>query len=292
MLHKTLLAMKRAITSYETRRLRGKILRERNTKQRRILIKEYDQEYGCITLPEAQWLFQTLERWNQYYTYYLLAASTGMRGGELCRLSLRNFNKDFTTITYEVAKPSKRHNEEDILVEKEKVRSVVLDPWVRDELLTYLKRHCTGVGTDGNCCYVTPWSYTDDDGNVVSNKLFSFRDIDITTAYWHKIKKRMRLAGFDVDRLERHTRRDFAGTEKKTYVLRQHMWRHFALVLYYYKNNKDIIQARNWINHSDVAITSNYLHSAHELGSNEDILRTITWEQITGHDMSILELNN
>lgn len=279
------------IDAYELRRLRSirrsNIERKHTKASRTIRIREYDQTYGCFTLPELRWLFQTLPRWGPYYTYFLLAASTGIRGGELVKLTLANFDKDFTRISYQVLKPSQRTNEEDMLVEKHKWRTVELDEFVRQELLMYLKRHCVGVGSDGNYVYVTPWHYTGEDGEIINNKLFSFKDLQTVTAYWHKLKKRAKTEGYDVDRLERQTTNHFTGSETNTYVWRMHMFRHLSTVLYYYKHSMDMIDTMNWINHNDPEVTTRYLHSASEVASTPEELRKIKWTDITGHQMEI-----
>ena len=294
MLRKAVRALKRMIISYETRRLQSNIINQSSKEKRTVRIVEYHQQYGCITLPEARWIFQHLERWSGYYMLYLIMAQAGLRQGEMCKLHLgsegrpSSFKNDFWDIYYEVEKPRCKVNKRGEQEEKSKWREVHLDPFVREELLVYLKRYCTTIGPDGNLIYCTPWFYIDKNGETVSNKLFSFRGPEITAAYWWKIKERMRAAGFDVDRLEKgFTRKagDEVQSETLTYVLRPHMWRHFATTIYYQQHHCDIISAQHWIGHDLPSTTSVYLHSPEELGSTRDALKTITWQEITGYDM-------
>lgn len=288
-------AAKALIIKFEMRRLQSKEISKTTTDKRSVQIVEYRQQYGCITLPEARWIFQAVKRWSAYYILWLFMASTGIRQGEFCKLHLgseefkSSFKNDFWDMTYELDKPRNRVNKKGEQEEKTKWRTVRLNAFVRHEFLCHLKLHCTAVGPDGNLIYCTPWFYKDKKGRIITNKLVSFKGPETTDAYWWKVKARMRRAGFDVDRLEKSFTRK-AGEEissvKDTYVLRPHMWRHFATTLWYHQHNCDIISAMHWIGHDQPATTSVYLHAPDELASTPEELRSITFEQITGYDMA------
>ena len=52
-----------------------------------LIIDRYDPEHSCITLPELRWILARCRRHTPYYTYFLLRATTGMRGDEARQLT-------------------------------------------------------------------------------------------------------------------------------------------------------------------------------------------------------------
>lgn len=233
-----------------------------------IIREEFDQEHSSITIQEARWLLRTVPRYSHYWAYFLLRMTTGMRGREAMDLTLYHLAPDLGTFTYRVDKP-KTNRRAGTKTEYRKHRRVVLDPWVRDQLRTYIARYCRQV----NGVWVSPFQ---------GQKLFPWKDIAIIVAYWHKLRHKMRRAGFDALRLEKLSTRE--KQTKPTYVIRPHILRHLFASIMYVKYDKDIKRVQEEIKHSELKTTSKYIHSPTALGTTEDYLRSASWAHILGYE--------
>lgn len=289
-INKLMTILEHTVNSYRSRRLHSAIREKRERLTHRKLIYEYDHQYASITLPEARWIFQHHERWSPHYLFFLLMASTGIRSCELVKVSISDFLKDLTGFTYKVAKSRKRLKGA-VLEERYKERSVTLDPWVRDELLVYLKQHCLGKDATGEYVFVSPWTTRDDEGTLITNLLFPWGDNQILHAYWWKLRQIMAREGFDTERLTKRTIDTLKGHERLTHVLRLHNWRAFYCSLEYYRQGMDMKAVQVRINHTKIETTARYVKAASQLGSTAAQLAKISWAEITGyllpHDLEV-----
>lgn len=248
----------------------------------------YDPEYSCITLDEMRAVLNHCRRGTPYYTYFLLRATTGIRGIELLEdVRLSSLSHDLTVMEYKVYKSRPRKNQAGKMCKQIKRRRVLIDPWVAGELRLYLNTYFLGDGLEyrspwpAGCLF--PWVELSTD-NAVVGKMATVH------AYWHKLRLKLKRMGFDSLRLHRECYGD--GLTHYVRVVRPHMLRHFALCLYYYREgNKDIVRCRDWIKHSKAETTNGYLHPASALGTTEEYLQKATLAEIFGlsHAQSVLD---
>lgn len=238
------------------------------------IYEHFDHELSCITVDEVRWILQRVKRYSAYYTYFLLRASTGIRGGELLEdVRLCNLSPDLLEIKYKVQKANEKRG-----VKLIKHRRVVIDPWVANELREYLNR-TMGIHNNkyvspypGQCLF--PWVEYDINNEIVG-KTNSVR------AYFQKLRDKMEKAGFDSQRKFREYNHE--GKVYSMHILRLHIFRHFALCLKYYREgDKDLVKCRDWIKHTRTDTTNGYLHPASALGTTEEFLRKASMAEIFG----------
>lgn len=234
---------------------------------------EYDLVHKCLTLSEVSWILHSLERHSIYYTQFLLRATCGFRGAELIELSLHNISPDFKTITYRVKKPRKKQMSFDRSCKITKERRVVLDEWVASELRAYCDKWLgTDTLSDGRKVYVSPHE---------GKRLFGQKNVHVLRAYWCKLLKKMKIAGFETSRASKEFFTE-KGIYCETKVMRLHMFRHFSASVMYYRFGKDMKRVQEWIKHEEVKTTEKYIHSAGCLGSDEETLSGLTWCELFG----------
>ncbi|MBR9703129.1 site-specific integrase [Candidatus Woesearchaeota archaeon] len=234
-----------------------------------VQVEKYDQLHDCITVQEVRWILRHCKRHSPYYTYFLLRATTGVRGSEILSWTLYHFSPDLKTITYRVDKPFKNVNRNGELCVQTKHRRVELDQWVANELRVYLETY--GRVFNGEFVLSNP-----------GQKLFSMRDNKIVISYWYKLRRKMEKAGLDSFRLWRLYRRP--NRDLGVFVLRPHIFRHFAASVMYYRLNKDIKAVQEWIKHEDSKTTSGYIHSADSLGVPRELLEKASWAELLEFD--------
>ena len=258
-----------------------------------VLVEDYQQEYGCITVAELQWLLRRCGRHSAYYTFFLLRVTTGIRGHELLNVQLAQFRDNFTTLIYRVDKPKVKQNRHGELQETRKIRTVKLDPWVASEVIAYCERHMViQPHADGSHSYLSPHNLR---GRV--GLMFPWKGPEIVLAYWNKLRHKAVAAGFDANRLERqYVRLEPSARimDDKTYVWRPHMLRHFAATVMSWKLGSgfapDHKAVQKWLCHSDADTTWKYVHAASELGVTGEYLRSSSWASICGFDAAIPSL--
>jgi integrase len=200
--------------------------------------------------------------------YFILRLTTGMRGREAMDLTLYHLRPDLSGFSYRVDKP-KTNKRKQVRTEYRKHRRIVLDPWVKEQLGIYLRRYCREV----NGIWISPFP---------SQKLFPWDDMAIIDAYWHKLRHKMKRAGFDSHRLEKMSTR--GSHQKPTYVIRPHILRHFYASVMYVKFRHDIKRVQEEIKHSESRTTDGYVHSPAALNSTEEYLLTASWAKILGYE--------
>ena len=248
-----------------------------------VIREEYDQEHNCITIQELRWILRHAKRHSAFYTACVLLASAGLRSDELLSLTLYNLSPDARTITYQVLKPKKDHDDGTLTITR-KHRTVTLDPWVAGELRSYCDLHFSTIDAYGRKQYHSPYhdKVPNCRGLQQSQKLFPWKNTSVFDVLWYKLRHAMHKAGFDSFRLDTLTIRPDA--EHKVHVVRAHQLRHFALTVYYYQHGCDLKAAQTWIKHSRSQTTDGYVHSAAQLGSTPDELRNLSYSHLFGFD--------
>jgi len=224
----------------------------------RVDVEEYDHVHDCITIDEVRWILRYCRRGSPYYTYFLLRATTGVRGSEILNWTINHFTPDLKSVSYRVDKPAQRLNRHGEEVVRHKHRIVRIDDWVIGELRTYFD---TFFGNNSGV-YQSPFG----DG-----KLFPMKNNKIVISFWYKLRRRMEKAGMNSFRLWKLYKRP--NRNVSVFVLRPHIFRHFAASVMYYRLNKDIKATQEWIKHEDSKTTSAYIHSAESLNSTEEELK-------------------
>lgn len=258
-----------------TKKSQGKATRALAVMEGEVRIEEYDVKHKCITVEEIRWILDHCKRFSPYWMYFVIRITTGMRPEEAVRLTLYDLSPDLTTINYRVDKAATRISRRCEYVRRCKHRAIVLDPWVRSQLIEYLNRTCRAVHVEGRTEYVSPYQ---------GQKLFPWSSMMVVGAYWYKMRQHMKAEGFDAMRMVRESIREVTGHHDRTYVLRPHILRHFSASVMFYKLGKDLASVRDWIKHEDVEITNGYLHSASEMGTTAEFITTAAWPEILGFD--------
>lgn len=250
--------------------------------QAQVLVEDYQQEYGCITVDEARWILHRCGRHTPYYTYFLLRMTTGIRGHELLEVQINQLRDGMRTLMYRVDKPKVRKNRYGELQETRKIRTVQLDPWVTRELIAYCERYMVvQTHPDGTHSYLSPYNNRGKTG-----LLFPWKGADIVLAYWNKLRHKAHAAGFDAHRLERQYIRLEPSRrimDDKTYIWRPHMLRHFYCSVMLARLGCHKAVAKD-IRHSGADTTWTYCHAPSELGRSLEELRTLSWAQLFGYD--------
>lgn len=229
----------------------------------------HDPPQNCVTIDELRWILRKVKRHTPYYTYFLLRATTGIRGDELLKVKLNNLLGVVQGFRYQIQKPRTKLTREGNMQRVSKERHILFDPWVREELITYLDFY---MGCNGQHYACSPWGH---------GRLFPWKGMEIVHAYWHKLRKQMVKAGFDSLRVARDTRW-IDGRQTFVRVVRPHMLRHLALTRYYYaESGLDLLKCQKWIKHEKNETTVGYLHTPEQLGSTIEELR-LSWPQLLG----------
>lgn len=248
--------------------------------QPELIIEEYDQEFGCMTINEVRWLLRKCKRHSPYYTYFLLRAHTGIRGGELLRVRLLQFRNGFCKLYYRVDKPKTAPNRYGVLQQTVKIRQVDIDPWVANEVIQYCEQHLVvKVLPDGSHAYESPHNHSGFFG-----LMFPWKDLAVVIAYWHKLKHKARKEGMESFRCERRRIRLVPTIKDETHIWRPHMLRHFAATIMYYRLGKDYKAVQKWLRHSDAKTTWRYVHAASELQCDQEYLAVASWAELFGFD--------
>lgn len=256
-----------------------------------VLTERYQQEHSCITKEEIQWILQKTKRYSHYGMLFTLLATTGMRIDEALNLSLHNISHDMRTIRYAVEKAKTKPNRKGEIEKVRKHRMIVLDPWVSNELKAYCDLHFAVTLPGGQQVYVSHYHNLKQNynGEIVKQKLFPWEDIRLVETYFHKLRKKMSLAGFDSLRLV--TRATRWHGESKTYAVRVHSFRRFAATIAFYRSGKDLKTVQKWIQHSRMQTTDGYIHTPAEIGMSEEEILEKDWSAILGFDCLQLSLS-
>jgi integrase len=244
--------------------------------------ERFDNEFNCITVAELQWLVKKVKRYSAMYIMILLALETGMRCNELLRLTLHHLN-GFSSINYSVSK-AKKSKDANLLITNTKHRLVKLSDFAGQELKAYCDLQFITVQTKEGLRYVSP--YRDNevglDGQILSQKLFGWKNTATFDAQWFKLRKAMALAGYDANRMESLSTWHLRHKKSPSYVVRFHKLRHMALTIYFYRHNRDIKAAQKWIKHTRGQTTDGYVHCASDMGITEQEIMTLNTCELLG----------
>lgn len=232
-----------------------------------ILKERYAPEHACPTFAELRAFLDQVGRYSPLYMITVLGLGVGLRADEMLKLSLYHLSGDCREFTYAIDKP-KKGSEGGVLVVTRKYRRVLLDPWVRSELLAYLERHCRvheGV-------FISPYE---------GQRLFPWKSTVTLEVAWHKARLKLSKRLPSVLRLERCSFRP--GGQRPTYVFRFHKTRHIALSLRYARNGHNLKEAQEWIGHSRSQTTDGYVHSARQMGVDEEALSRCGLAELLGY---------
>lgn len=250
---------------------------------------EYNHVNDCITVDEFQSLLRYCRRGSVYYTYWLLKASAGPRGGEIVDWRLGNINPDFSVIDWETEKARKK-NESGRIVEITKHRSAELDSFVKNELVQYLLDFFGMEEVNGKTRILSPYGHghlfpwmrgsfkiPDPDPKRRRNKA-----VNVTEDYFCKWRVKMSLKNPSYNRL---AFKSTGGGQKDSlfYVLRPHILRHFAATIFFYKNGQDMRLTQQFMRHSKMSVTEGYVHSAKALGRTPEQIKNMSWAEIAGY---------
>jgi integrase len=252
--------------------------------------ERFDNEHNCITIQELQWMIRKVRRYSAMYTMIVLALDTGMRVNELLRLTINHLN-GFSSLNYAISKAKKIKGLNTTFVDT-KHRLVKLGEFAGQELKAYCDLTFITVQTAQGLRYVSP--YRDEksgpDGKILTQKLFGWKNTASFDAAWFKLRRMMRDAGFDTDRMESLSTWHVRQKKAPCYVVRFHKLRHMALTRYFYQHNRDIKAAQKWIKHTRGQTTDGYVHCASDLGATEEQLVSWSLQELLGLERCQLSL--